>query len=344
MSSSRSPVPDPAAEARLAELERRVAELTARLEAPADPPAALAAPPAYDRRGLLLRGGAVLAGAAGAVALPGLAGRAAAANGDPVLLAATNEANEGATTVVGGTATEPALVLRNPRGRASYSAPTLRLTPGPGQDGLDPFASSAGDLGSAGDLLWYAHTPSGNGEASAVGAVYTSAFANHLQFVQPRRVLDTRPGGATDELGNPNDRRTRVVAGQFDSSGRLRAGTSLVLDLSALVTAGAGVFGNLTVVASAAAGFLAAYPTPAGPPQTGGFDRPAVSSLNYGRGTSALANFALVQLGDADRISIYTAAAAHVLFDVVAFSVFEPFSAGDPDGAAVRRGGALRRS
>jgi hypothetical protein len=117
----------------------------------------------------------------------------------------------------------------------------------------------------------------------------------------------------------------------------VRPGTSLVLDLSGLVVSGVGVFANLTVVGPAGNGFLTAYPTPAGAPRTDGLDRPASSSLNFVRGTPALANFALVRLGDGARISIYSTTLAHVLLDLTAVSVNEPFSL-TQTAARLRRG------
>lgn len=288
------------------------------------------AAPHYARRALLRRGGAVLAGAAG-VAVLGKAGAAEAAAGDPVLAGTTNDSGAATTALSGGAAVTPTLALTNPATAGSFAAPSLRLVSSAATEGLDPGTGRAGDLAASGDLLWYAHTTAAPTADAAVGAVYTSAFANHLSFVTPRRVLDTRAGAAL-EGGAPNDRRTRVVGGSFDEVGRLRAGRALVLDLSGLVTAGAGVFGNLTVVGPLGGGNLAAYPTPAGPVVTDGSDRPAVSNLNFVRG-QAIANFALVALGDLDRITIYTTTTAHVLFDVAAFSVFEPFSASDPGAA-----------
>ena len=308
-----TPSPDPT-DARVAALERQVAALTARLAPPDE---------RYDRRTLLRRGGAVLAGAAGAaVALPGTA---AAADGDAVLAGRDNQASA-PTALSGGTADDATLRLANPSTAGPYAAPSLRLEPGAGAQGLDPARVDAGDLASSGDLLWYGHAGAAGG-AGVVGAVYTSAFANHLELLaEPRRVLDTRPGAATDEGGNPNDRRTRVVAGEFDAAGRLVAGSSLVLDLSGLVVSAVAVFANLTVVGPTGNGFLTAYPTAAGAPRSDGLDRPASSNLNYVRGTPALANFALVRLGEGARMSIYTTTSAHVLLDLTAVSVTEPFS------------------
>lgn len=263
----------------------------------------------------------MIAGAAGALALPD---PVSAAEGDPVLAGRTTDAGPAPTTLTGGGAGAPTLEVANPVTTGTYAAPALRLAPS-GSDGLDPASVGAGDLASSGDLLWYGHAPAAAG-AGVVGAVYTSAFANHLHFLDaPRRVLDTRSGGTTDEGGNPNDRRTRVVAGQFDSAGRLLGGTSLVLDLAELTLSGVGVFANLTVVGPAGSGFLTAYPTPDGAARTDGLDRPAASSLNFVRGVPALANFAVVRLGAGGRISIYSTALAHVLLDLTAVSVAEPF-------------------
>jgi hypothetical protein len=317
---------DPTAE-RVAALERQVAELTARLEPPQE---------RYDRRALLRRGGAVLAGVAGAVALP----TAAVANeADPLLLGQANDAGTATTSLTGGSPEAAALQVANRSTAGAHVAPALRIVPGAGTGGLDPARTAAGDLASSGDLLWYGHVSTAGG-AGVAGAVYTSAFANHLEFLtEPRRVLDTRPGESTDEAGNPNDRATRVVAAERDGSGRLAAGTSLVLDLSGLVRDGAGVFANLTVVGPASSGFLTAYPTPDGTARTDGLDRPAASNLNFVRGTPALANFALVRLGSGGRISIFTTSLAHVLLDVTAVSVTQPFSLvqSPAPGAALRR-------
>ena len=317
------PVPT---EDRVAALERQVAALSGELTAQR-----------YDRRALLRRTGAALvagaAGVSGVIALPTVA---SAGEGDPLLLGRPNEAGAGPTGLTGA-GSGPTLQLGNPTASGSGVAPSLRLSPGSSGGGLDPAGAQAGDLASSGELLWYSHTSAGPGGSATTGAVYTSAFANHLEFLtEPRRVLDTRPGVATDGNGSPNDRRTRVVAGPFDAAGRLRAGRALVLDLSGLIVGGAGVFANLTVVSPAGAGFLTAYPTPDADPRTDGLDRPATSSLNFSHGTAALANFALVRLGFGNRISIFTTTEAHVLLDLTAVSVLEPFS--------LRQGGAsLRR-
>ncbi len=321
--------PEPGTAARIAALEAQVAALTARLApAPTAPAAA-----AYDRRALLRRGGAVLAaGVAGAVALPR---GVAAAEGDPVLAGRSVDAGAAATTITGGSADAPSLVLTNPAvgtaGGRRVAGPALRLTSSSATAGLDQNRSQAGDLASSGDLLWYGHTSASAAAPAVTGAVYTSAFANHLAFLsEPRRVLDTRSGTATDANGSPNDRRSRVVAGRFETGGRLLGGSSLVLDLSGLVVSGVGVFANLTVVAPALGGYLTAYPTPEGTPRTDGLDRPAASNLNYARGTSALANFALVALGAGARITIFTTTTAHVLLDLSAVTVSEPFSVTEP--------------
>ncbi|MCW2778890.1 MAG: hypothetical protein JWN17_2615, partial [Frankiales bacterium] len=264
----------------------------------------------------------------------------AAAAGDPVLAGRPNDATGAGTTLTGGTATEPTLALINTTTRAAdggaYGGPALRLPPAATGTltplGLDPSTATPGDLTSASDQLWYAHARVD--DQGVVGSVYTSAFANHLAFVTPRRVLDTRRATAGTEGGAPNDGRANVVAGRFDAAGRLLAGTSLVLDLSGLLVGEqAGVLGNLTVVGPGSSGFLAAYPTPAGSLDTTGSGRPAVSSLNFVRGTPALANFALVAFEAGNRVSIYTTSLAHVLFDVVAFSVFDPFSTTEQDTA-----------
>ncbi len=48
--------------------------------------------------------------------------------------------------------------------------------------------------------------------------------------------------------------------------------------------------------------------------------------MNFTRGAAAVGNFTVVGFEAGNRLSIYTTTVAHVLFDVVAFSVFDPFS------------------
>ncbi|MCW2607375.1 MAG: hypothetical protein JWO60_2068, partial [Frankiales bacterium] len=272
---------------------------------------------------------------------------AAAAPGDPVLAGRGNDAAGAVTSLSGGTADAPALSVTNPAVRGAdggtYGAPALRIAPGPGVDlGLDVDTSDAGDLASGGDQLWYAHTRGTQG--TVVGAVYTSAFANHLAFVTPRRVLDTRRALAGSEAGAPNDGRSRVVAGRFDAAGRLSAGSSLVLDLSELLVGDqAGVLGNVTAIGPQGSGFLAAYPTPTDSLDTTGAGRPAVSTVNYTRGAAAVGNFTVVGFEAGNRLSIYTTTTTHVTFDVVAFSVFDPFSTADGTAARVASGWRGRR-
>ncbi|MCU1691361.1 MAG: hypothetical protein JWM64_452, partial [Frankiales bacterium] len=271
-----------------------------------------------------------------------------AAAGDPVLVGRPNDAAGATTALTGGSPSAPALSVANPSLRTveggQYAGAALRVAPTPPSAGavhlgLDVASSAPGDLASGDDQLWYAHAQESG--STVVGSVYTSAFANHLAFVTPRRVLDTRRATGGLESGAPNDGRSRVVAGRFDAAGRLLAGTTLVLDLSGLLVGDqAGVLGNLTAVGPAANGFLAAYPTPSGSLDTSGAGRPAVSSVNYTRG-AAVANLALVGFEAGNRISVYTTTLTHVLFDVSAFSVFDPFST-VPDDTARRAAAGWR--
>lgn len=244
-----------------------------------------------DRRALLRRGGAVLAGAAGVAALT--TGRASAAAGDPVVLGANNDAQATATTITSSTASATLALANSASGAAANVVPVS-----PAFD-VDVYvgATKSGDLVNHTGALLFTHDP------SRVGEVYTDAWASQLVPIKPQRMLDTRTAAGRDHVLN----RT----GAFDSAGRLLAGHTISLDLSDLVFDGVAVYANLTIVQPLKAGYATLWPSGT---------RPGISSINYAAG-QIVANFAVCGLSSIDSVEIFTQQTTHVLLDVTGFAV-----------------------
>ncbi len=138
-------------------------------------------------------------------------------------------------------------------------------------------------------------TATGAGAASPALAP-TSTATSRFVPLPPRRVLDTRSG-----LGAP--------------AHPLAAGTQL--DLAVVGQGGVPVAGviavavNLTLVDTAAAGYLTAWPTDA--------LRPTVSNVNTTAPGQTVANLAVVKLSADGRLSLFSSGGAHVLADVVGY-------------------------
>ncbi len=329
-------------EQRIAALEAQVAQLTAQLASPSgqaassqgagpqiaasqaaaqQPAPAEAAHSAYDRRALLRRGG--LAALAGAAAIPLVGTPAAAAAGDPLVIGTENSA---AGTETGLTATVPdeaTLRLRNTAqttettdaGPITYGHPSLQLTPMDALD-TDPRSTEVGDLAATSDgLLMFGAQAGTSGAPAYAVPVFTGSFASYPEFIAPRRVLDTRYPTST----TVNDARDNIVnpGTALDTSGRLKAGGTILLDLSTYVTGGAGILGYLTVVGPTANGFLTVYPEDVPKPNT--------SNVIYTKG-QVFAGFVVSGLGGQDAVRIYSSVATHVLLEIVAFQVRDPFS------------------
>jgi hypothetical protein len=175
------------AEARITALEEQIARLESRLAGDPRP-----APPAYDRRALLRRGGAVLAGAAGALAVPGLAGTAAAANGDPLTVGGTF-AGTTPTTLVNNHTSGPrqALVAKSTGLFDGAAGAPLQVFPGAAP--LNYETSQSGDLftdpggGGVPPTLTFTHDGATSADVAGVGTVYTDYLAN--VYVPMRRDL-----------------------------------------------------------------------------------------------------------------------------------------------------------
>jgi hypothetical protein len=269
------------------------------------------------RRALLTRGGVVAAGVVGAGAVAAaVAGPASAAAGDPVLI---GEVNDGG---VGGTPTE--LTAEN-AGVATFvivnegidttnegAGPNLNLNPS-SATGLGPAATTAGgDLTATGDgSLWFTHLFTEGTTSTIVPApVHTEATANvYAALEAPVRILDTRSATGRANIVN--------ASGNLDSTGRLKAGKTIAINLDSLVYFAEAVFANLTVTGMAAAGYLTVW--------SGATARPTASSIDFGA-TGSLANF--VSSGTSEYsttilnvVAIYAEATTHVILDVAGFTM-----------------------
>jgi hypothetical protein len=256
-----------------------------------------------DRR-KLIRGGAVLAGAAGATAIGAALSptKAHAANGDPVTLGGDNAAMS-PTRVTIGAATgspSPTLVLNNANG------PTLALEALP--QGTD-ISVGVGEIVNtvAGPYIGVDYGAGTVTTFLATGLDLTNAYP-----VQAERMLDTRSASsrANDVVHGSSGRR-------FDSLGRLAAGKFIdvavanadELDLT-------GVFLNVTAFRPTGGGYVEVYtpgPRRALPSIT--FQRriTVTNSIFVAPSTSAPASAA----GAFYTVRVYTSRPTHLLIDIL---------------------------
>ncbi len=257
----------------------------------------LAPPDPLLRRRHLLRGSAVLAGAAviGTALAPE---RASAADGGATLLGTANAAgNRTSITVDGGTGgPDPALALNNADG------PSLSLQPLPADWGGDLRVGEIANT-TLGPLIGV-----DNGEGPEVTYLATAADLDSvpsLAPLAPTRVLDTRT-----TAGRASVLRTSAAA--LDTDGRLKAGAWMDLAVAGLVPGiqlGA-AFLNLTVAKPGRNGYLTVY--------LPGTTRPTASTLNFtaGQNLSNAAFAALTELLGAYAVRIYASQTTHVVVDL----------------------------
>ncbi|MBM0278561.1 hypothetical protein [Micromonospora tarensis] len=259
-----------------------------------------------NRRRLLSRAGTVAAGVAGtAVAGAAVAGPAQAAPGDPVVQGATNAAGA-TTTSLTSTGTGPTLRLANTStvssGGVVLSRPALQLTP---SGDLLHSDSPGGSIGM--DTYGNIQLVTEFGGDKYLEFVHTSANANRIVPVAPQRVVDTRSAASRARIVNASSTT-------LDSSGRLRDGQTIHIDLSDYVYYGDALFGNLTVTTAVASGFVQIFPYGSPRPQN-------FSTINY-LTNQVVANSFMSGIGfDADFISVYAARTTHIIIDVVAFVI-----------------------
>lgn len=256
--------------------------------------------PSLNRR-RLFRGGAVLAGAAGATALgAGVSPVAAeAANGDPVKLGTANQATT-TTTISAATGSKPALVLANPDG------PALSIPP----------ASNSWDgTLSVGEIANTVEGPvigADFGEGTQTVFLATSHDFENLPTtftVKPVRILDTRTKTRPPSIIATSD-------SALDSQQRLKAGAWMDVEIA---PAGDGlvyssVFANVAVLSPTENGYLVVYPPG---------DRPGTSTVNYqsDRSTSNGLFMSVEQVEQSYALRIWTSGATHVVLDLTAVVV-----------------------
>jgi hypothetical protein len=312
-------------DARIASLEQQVRRLEALVEGRSGAPSpGQAGEQAYDRRALLRRGGAVLAaGAAGAVAIPALAGSAAAADGANLVLgsAATNSeatptaltrsVNDGGPNLILGNGTAPA------SGRTGLGSPTLRLTPSayapdpstPGY-GLGSGGTGSGTLsgdffvqagsGSVPTQLLFTHespTTGANAQQAAIGSVYTDYLANLF-------------------VGIKQDSSARAFHQVIGAKGVAQINLQPFLAPSGFLVAAIGVLQVANT--QGGAGYLTLYPT-----QTA---RPSVGAITWAAANSRLSTLAVALPGGDNKVNVYANVGAEVFFDIVGLLVPSPAS------------------
>lgn len=261
-----------------------------------------------ERRVALRRGAAVLAGVAGlSAAAAAAASSADAAPGDPVVLGATNN-GAGTLTTVASTSATGTLQVAN----TGLGAP-LRVAVDPGPAGVPSATSVMGDYHSTDNdqdgfaFSAFTHTTGTSDADPAIwGFVYTDVWAFQPIPVTPQRAMDTRSAAGRARILNP--------VGNLDSAGRIIGGHAITLSLRDFAFGFGAVFGNITVTAPLATGFVTAYPAD---------PRPGTSLVNYNAGqTVANACFTgFTFTGDDITIRIFAASTTHVIFDVVGFAV-----------------------
>ena len=117
------------------------------------------------------------------------------------------------------------------------------------------------------------------------------------QFLEPTRVLETRPGLITfDRLFETQVPRPSDSVFELQIGGRI--GIPKAIRAAAL---------NITVTEATGPGFITVYPC--------GGVRPIASTLNYGKGTT-VANLAVATTTTDGKVCIYTQTAAHLVVDL----------------------------
>lgn len=296
--------------------------------------------PSVGRRRLLTGGGVVVAGAIGAGVAAAAAAPAGAAAGGPVLQDTVNGAGTSATPTEldADNATTPAFILANTgvdtSTTPSGAGPALRLTPS--AETVPTASAAGGDLtATAGGELWFSHAFGGTPPV-VTAPVHTEATANvYAPLGAPVRVLDTRSASGRTSIVNPS--------GNLDSSGRLKAGKTIFINLDSLVFFGEVVLANVTVTGTAASGFLTIW--------SGAGTRPTTSTIDWTGANTTLANFLASAIAEfsttiVNVIGIYADQTTHVILDVAGFMMpgfeYAKFTVGG--AAAASRASRLQRA
>lgn len=278
------------------------------------------------QRRRLLRGGALLAGAAaGAVAVSAAgATKAEAADGDTLKLGDEHTGTK-STTLSITNEQDPTLGLANSNG------PSLRLAPlaNNWEGSLD-----AGEIANTygGPLIGVSNGPGAPsiGTYLATG-VDLAAMALPVPYDAPDRIVDTRSASGRvrvlDSSPSPYTTGSRLKAGAWLDLAVAMGDEDFTLE---------GAFLNVTSIDSLAGGFLATYrPGP----------RPQVATTRFAKGvtTTSSAFMALGVVNGDFAIRVYTSAATHVIIDVTgvtATALPGPSAAAALKRQPVRRGSA----
>jgi hypothetical protein len=270
-----------------------------------------------DRR-FLIRGGAVLAGAAGVTAIGAAIApsTADAADGGNVVLGTSNAAGSTTSITIDGTTGggDAALALNNANG------PSLALQPLPqdwdGELGVGEIANTEVGPNIGVDY----------GDGPATTFLATGVDLTNTYPVPAERLLDTRSAAS----------RSGAVVGSsaapFDAAGRLKGGAYIDVAVASVEdVALVGVFLNLTAFESTAGGFLEIY-TPG--------TRSNRPTLRFPRNV-AVANHAFIGPGTSKgfyTVRIYASQPTQVLLDLVgAVTGFPPSGTATTAAAPARR-------
>jgi hypothetical protein len=252
----------------------------------------------------LLRGGAVAAGAAGALILSAAQSpRAEAADGDPVLLGQAQSGLSSTSLRIEGTDpnTVPTLTLLNANG------PSLFLQPlAPDWDGAPSIGAITNTT--IGPLV----RVEGDNSSPVTTYLATGLDLDTLPLpvaITPSRLLDTRSAAGRSNI-------LRSSTGALDSNGRLVGGgwIDIAVDAADQDFTLAAAFLNLTSTQSLGNGYLTICPP--GP-------KPASSSLNFTRGVT-IANAAFIGVGVVGTqfaVRIYASTTTHVVLDLTGATV-----------------------
>ena len=275
-----------------------------------------------DRR-FLIRGGAVLAGAAGVTAIGAALAptKADAADGGNVVLGQVNDAMTTTTVRIDspGGGPDAALTLQNANG------PSLALQP------LDQDWDGALDVGEIANTEAGPNIGVDYGDGPVTTFLATGVDLTNAYPIPAARLLDTRSASGRSSV-------VRSSAAPFDSAGRLKAGAYIDVAVAATEdVALVGLFLNLTAFESTAGGFLEIF-TPG--------TRPNRPTLRYQKAV-AVANQAFVGPGvykDAYVVRIYASQPTRVLLDLTGAITGFPPSAGATVAAAPARRLAARQA
>ncbi len=265
-------------------------------------------PSSVDRR-QLLRGGALLAGAAGVAAVVLTPTQAHAADGDAVLAGESNDATTTTTLRVGGDAgtSEPALALQNAEGPSMYLqpldyefAPEMAL----GEMANTELGPILGVTGLVGNTTTYLAT-----------GIDLADLPTPYALPEPVRLFDSR---------NPARRAVlQSSSNAFDADFRLRAGAWVDIEVGAAVDQFdiPAAYVNATATGAPAGGYLSVYPP--------NDNFPGTSTLNF-VAKQTVANAAFVATGLVKgryAIRVRVSTPTHVVVDLTGVSIKEPVPA-----------------